>query len=175
MSKEASASATGWARWTGISSLIFSCICYGGGLAAPMLVLIPGSGDLTAWVKALKPDLMAPVSYSLIGGIAQLGRDHDWALLIILGLFCLVLPLLKFFIIWADALDTGLGDSFWAKAIKASGRYAMLEVFVLAILVVVVKGVPGGSKMVLAPSAWLFTASIFLSLLAAAFLKPKKS
>lgn len=175
MSREARASAGAWAQWIGIPLLIFSCLGYGMALGAPLLTLIPGAGDFTGWLKALKPDLMVPVSYSLIGGILHLWHDRDLALAAILGLFCIVLPLLKFFIIWAEALDTGLGDSFLAKAIKASAPYAMVEVFVLALLVVVVKELPGGSKMELELAAWFFTASVLFSLLAAALLKPKKN
>ena len=44
------------------------------------------------------------------------------------------------------------------------GKYSMLDVFVLAVIVIAVKGLPGGSKVILEMGVYFFGASIIMSL-----------
>jgi uncharacterized paraquat-inducible protein A len=50
----------------------------------------------------------------------------------------------------------------------------MVEVLLIALLVLVVKGMPGGSEVNIQAGAWLFTASVILSLVASRWLMDSK-
>lgn len=158
--------ALGPGRILSIVLLSVSCLAFGVALAAPIFSIVPGAGELTPWLRALKPEAMAQISQSLWGGIEILWKEGDLALAVLLGLFCLVLPFFKFMIMWSGILRAGMESSRWGKVITASAKYSMVEILILAILALVVKGLPGGSSMKFEPAAWFFVASILLSLLA---------
>jgi hypothetical protein len=156
----------GWGRILSIVLLSVSCLAFGVALAAPIFSIEPGAGELTPWLRALKPEAMAQISQSLWGGIEILWKEGDLALAFLLGLFCLVLPFFKFVVMWSGVLRAGMESSRWGKAVAATAKYSMVEILILAILALVVKGLPGGSSMNFEPAAWFFAASILLSLLA---------
>ena len=58
-------------------------------------------------------------------------------------------------------------DDFVCSGRRQSARYAMVEVFLIALMVLVLKSMPGGSYVELHAGTWLFTASVALSLIAA--------
>lgn len=155
--------------FVGLASFLF-------GLALGMSVfsLTPGVGELTGWLRLMKPDEMATTSQSLLGGIRLLWLDGNPFLASVLTAFCLILPISKFLILWGEAYGIPLGGSIWGRFCRATAPYAMVEVFVLALLVMVVKGLPGGSLIVIQSGAWCFTGSVLLSLFAAQLLKPTK-
>lgn len=154
-------------------SLGSACLLFGLALGLPVFSLTPGVGELTGWLRLLKPDEMATTTQSLLGGISLLWFDGDPFLACILTAFCLVLPITKFLILWGECFGMPIGDSLWGRFCRATAPYAMVEVFVLALLVMVVKGLPGGSLIVIQAGAWCFTGSVLLSLFAAQLLKPR--
>jgi paraquat-inducible protein A len=131
-------------------------------------------GALTGWLRLVRPEEMATSTQSLLGGIRLLWMDGNPLLACMLAAFCLILPLAKFLILWGECFKMPLGDSLWGRFCRATAPYAMVEVFVLALLVMVIKGLPGGSLIVIQAGAWCFTGSVLLSLFAAQLLKPAK-
>jgi uncharacterized paraquat-inducible protein A len=115
---------------------------------------------------------MATTTQSLLGGIRLLWIDGNPHLAGILISFCLILPLSKFVILWGECYGMPLGGSIWGRFCRTTAPYAMVEVFVLALLVMVVKGLPGGSLIVIETGAWCFTGSVLLSLMVSQLLKP---
>jgi len=155
--------------------LALSSFAFGAAMAAPLYSVLPGAGELTPWLRVLKPDAMTRISQSLLDGILMLFGDGDWVFACILGMFCLVFPLLKFVVVWSSVLQAGVESSFWGRLIASAAKYAMAEFFVLVVLMLVVKGLPGGSTMRIEPAAWFFLASVILSSLALEIVRPKKS
>ena len=153
-------------------SVGIACFLFGLALGMPVFSLTPGVGELTGWLRLLKPDEMATTTQSLLGGIRLLWLDGNPLLASVLTAFCLILPISKFLILWGEAYGMPLSGSIWGKFCRATAPYAMVEVFVLALLVMVVKGLPGGSLIVIQAGAWCFTGSVLLSLFAAQLLKP---
>ena len=153
-------------------SLGSACILFGLALGLPVFSLTPGVGELTGWLRLLKPDSMATTTQSLLGGIRLLWCEGNPLLALILISFCLVLPISKFLILGSESYGIALSGSIWGRFCRATAPYAMVEVFVLALLVMVVKGLPGGSLIVIQSGAWCFTGSVLLSLVAAQQLKP---
>jgi paraquat-inducible protein A len=113
-------------------------------------------------------------TYSLVGGIRQLWEHGEVGLAVIIGMFSLVFPLVKNALLVAATttllpLTHAHRRSLHAFAAK-TGKYSMLDVFVVAIIVVVVK--LGKSTEVAARSGvFLFCVAIALSMAASAFVR----
>ena len=110
-------------------------------------------------------------TYSLIGGIAELWRQQEMALALIIGGFSLIFPIAKNVLLVAATTSLfGLGHSH-RKVIHAAAaltaKYSMLDVFVAAVLVVVVK-LGRATEVVVRSGLFMFCGAIALSMLASA-------
>lgn len=79
---------------------------------------------------------------SLLGAVDQLYEKKEWILFIIIGLFSLCLPFVKIFSLMAILHIPHQGNSFLDKLlrwIEHWGKWSMLDVFVVALLLVSVK------------------------------------
>jgi len=157
--------------WFIRACLTLSCVFFGIALAAPIFSVTPGAGEFTAWLRLIKPDLMGKITQTLPGGIRLLWESGDIALSCLLAAFCVLLPVLKNIVLWAEALHLDVARTVGGRLLAASAPYAMVEVFVLAILVLAIKGLPGNTSIVLHPGAWFFTASVILGFISAQMLK----
>jgi paraquat-inducible protein A len=113
-------------------------------------------------------------TYSLIGGIGHLWRDGERVIAVIIGSFSLAFPLLKNAILVAATttilpLTAGHRRSLHALAAK-TGKFSMLDVFVVAILVVVVK-LGESTEVAVRSGTFLFCLAIALSMAASAFVR----
>jgi paraquat-inducible protein A len=108
-------------------------------------------------------------TYSLVGGIGQLWQQGEVALAMILGGFSLVFPLLKNALLVAATtsllpLTTAHRRSLHYFAAK-TGKYSMLDVFVVAVIVVVVK-MGESTEVAVRSGIFLFCLAIALSMAA---------
>lgn len=108
-------------------------------------------------------------SHSLIGGIVRLFEDGHVGLGVLLGAFSVVFPILKLATILV-ATSAQIGHSRaarrkWAKLAILSGKYSLLDVLVVAILVVVVK-LEGMVEIQPRIGTAAFSLAIFISLIA---------
>jgi paraquat-inducible protein A len=113
-------------------------------------------------------------TYSLVGGIRQLWEHGDTTLAFVIGGFSLVFPLVKnLLLVFATTrllpLTSAHRRSLHAFAAK-TGKYSMLDVFVVAILVVVVK-LGESTEVAVRSGLFLFCAAIALSMAASAFVR----
>ena len=152
--------------------LAVACVLFGAALSLPVFSITPSVGDLTGWVRMIRPQDMAQIQQALMAGIRLLWADGNPALAVILTVFCLVFPLFKFTVLWTEVYGGRVNPGILGRICRATAPYAMVEVFVLALLVMVIKGLPGGSLIVIQSGAWCFTGSVLLSLMAAQLLKP---
>ena len=145
------------------------------GLVAPAMTITTSFGRYDSWVRLVASDLLQnqPATYSLLGGILTLirGGQDLWIGLILL-LFSVCFPTLKLMTM-AGATETlsrgGRGGAFLWLA-HHSGKFSMLDVLVLAMLVLAIKGLPGSSELALRWGVWAFAASVLLSLIASLLL-----
>ena len=130
---------------------------YFAGLVLPMATL----------TKKFLPFVNTTDSYNLLQTIRNLFRDGDNLLGVILVLFTFVFPVTKFFSLFMGLL-AGWNDrnSRLYKIMKATGRWSMLDVFVVAILVVMlrVETMGGGLAMQARPGIYCFGASVLLAI-----------
>jgi paraquat-inducible protein A len=113
-------------------------------------------------------------TYSLVGGIEQLWEHGSPGLAIIIGLFSLAFPLIKNALLLAATttlLPLSMAHRRGLHAFAAkTGKYSMLDVFVVAIIVVVVK-LGKSTEVTVGSGTFLFCVAIALSMAASAFVR----
>jgi len=107
-------------------ALVVALICFLLGIWAPMLTV-------TKWIWISN-------TLSVLSAIEQLAVEGEWFLVVIITLFSVVVPsgkLVLLFYVWNQA-DTRLGRRLlhW---LHAAGKWSMLDVFVVAVLVASIK------------------------------------
>lgn len=146
--------------------LVATSILLGAGLFAPCMTLQPSFGGVDALVRLIKPDLISPTTYSLISGISSLLTGGNFLIGVVVLLFSVVFPVWKLGVYWAALarIRRGLPAGAPIRLVHQLGKWSMLDVFVLAVLVVAVKGLPGGSRVLIEWGAAAFCASVLLSI-----------
>ncbi len=113
-------------------------------------------------------------TYSLVGGIEQLWRHGNQGLAVVIGLFSLVFPLVKNILILAATTRLAPLTMAHRRALHAfaakTGKYSMLDVFVVAIIVVAVK-LGETTEVAVRSGTFLFCLAIALSMAASAFVR----
>ena len=155
--------------WSVRGLIAASAVLLGAGLAGPCMSVEPAFGNLDGWVRLLKPDLARPTHYSVVGGITTLLRNGSVALGVLLLAFSVVFPTAKLAVMAAatSALSQGHPAGLLMKLAHHAGKFSMLDVFVVGLIVLAIKGLPGGSKVTLGWGVATFSASVILSMVAA--------
>ena len=143
------------------------------GILLPCMTVYPKVGEYTFIAKMLAPKEFEPATHSIISGILTMVENGSVAVAVLLFVFSVIFPIWKLstFVYYTYRTKNTPSKSL-DFAVKL-GKYSMLDVFVLAVLVIAVKGLPGGSRMDLEVGIYFFTASIFLSLFIGQKIKPK--
>ena len=142
------------------------------GLIAPCMTIYPEFGQFTPWVKVLRPSLVTPTTYSILSGIFSMIRGGNVGIGLLLLAFSVAFPVAKLAVMayatqkLADRRPAGA----WLTIAHHTGKFSMLDVMVLGLIVVSIKGLPGGSRIVLGWGVWAFAASVVLSLIASILL-----
>ena len=142
--------------------VLISAILLGLGLSGPTLTIYPRAGEYTWVIEFLSPEELVPTTYSILGVIGKLLDGGDLFLGVILGLFSVVFPITKLGLYWVAAgcgSDVGRASGLLRWTHRA-GKFSMAEVFAPALMVVVVKTLPGGSTASVEWGAYVFVASI---------------
>jgi len=124
-----------------------------------LLVLFP-----VAWSAPLMRAGLLPFfdldAISVLSGLAVLW-DKDMALALIVGVFAIVAPLAK--VLGLAAVDFGLASPRLLGVLTQIGRLAMADIFLIALYVVVAKGV-GVGRLETGWGLWLLTFCVLASL-----------
>lgn len=132
------------------------------GIFGPCLQIVPGFGDYSPLVRVLKPDLTVPTSFSLFGGIKLMAEGGNMGLASVVFAFSVLFPVSKVSVFWIAANDTPRHPTF-KKAFRVAttlGKFSMVDVFVIALLVVAIKGLPGNTQVKLQWGFWCFCFSV---------------
>ena len=148
--------------------LSLSAVALGLGLVGPCMTIVPRMGRFTGWVRALRPDQLEPTTYSILSGIAAMREHGNAGIAAVLLGFSVVFPILKLAAMagGAAALYAGQRPHHAVRLTHHLGKFSMLDVLVIGLLVLAVKGLPGGSEVRLGWGVAAFAASVLLSLLA---------
>lgn len=131
--------------------LASAALAFGVGIWAPMLTL-------TRLV-------FLENTFSVLSGIQQLYLEGEYPLFVILGLFTLVLPVIKLTLLaWAWNRPWS-ANRRWLCWLDVLGKWSMLDVFVVALLVVAIQ-MRWLADVVVQPGIYVFCAAILLAMLA---------
>jgi paraquat-inducible protein A len=153
--------------WLLRACIALSAALLGAGLAGPCMAVLPAFGKYEGWIRLLKPSLARPTEYSVLGGITALIHNGNAALGVLLLSFSVVFPTLKLAVMSAAtaALAQGRSTGALMKLAHHAGKFSMLDVFVVGLIVLAIKGLPGGSRVTLGWGVAAFAASVILSML----------
>lgn len=148
--------------------LLLACCCFLGiGLLAPTLTIQPRAGEFTWLVELWDEEATKPMTYSIFGAIRDLYLMNNFFLALVLGLFSIAFPIFKLSLYWL-ATDRHLNSHSVNEALKWTSRlskFSMVEVLFLALLILTVKTLPGGSEAQIEWGAFAFFASAIGSML----------
>jgi paraquat-inducible protein A len=154
--------------WAVRACIAASAVLLGAGLAGPCMSILPAFGKYEGWVRLLKPDLARPTRYSVLGGITTLIENGSVGLGLLLLAFSVFFPTIKLAVMAAatSALSQGRSTGPLLLLAHHAGKFSMLDVFVVGLIVLAIKGLPGGSRVTLGWGVGAFAASVVLSILA---------
>ena len=116
------------AGWRVPLALAAAVVCLAAGVSLPIL-------QVSRFVLLREP-------FSIIDGVLALARGGDWLLAAIIAAFSIALPLLKIGILlvfWWRSRSGTTPSPRWLAALDAAGRWAMLDVLVVALVIFAVK------------------------------------
>jgi paraquat-inducible protein A len=159
--------------WSARVLIVVSAVLLGAGLAGPCMAIEPSFGSLDGWVRLLKPAMARPTRYSVFGGITTLIRNGNVALGVLLFAFSVVFPTIKLGVMAAAtaALAEGRPAGALMKLAHHAGKFSMLDVFVVGLIVLAIKGLPGGSRVTLGWGVAAFSASVVIGIVAALLIR----
>ena len=104
-------------------------------MAALMLLLI----GIFSPMITLEKFFIFSNQVSLFSGLIELQRQNEWFLFFLIGLFSVVFPIVKLFLLGVALNMSGDKHHGPLSWLESAGKWSMLDVFVVALLVVSVK------------------------------------
>ena len=139
-------------------------VCLGFGLLLPVIRIDPGDGTIRRFIMAFITP--GPSTYSILSSVWALiktGAAMDILLGIIIFLFSVVFPIMKLGVFYS-VLSGGNPNGRFPEFVHNWGRFSMLDVYVVAILILAIRSLPGGAQIQPSWGLILFTISVLLSL-----------
>ncbi len=164
----------GGLRLAAAALVVVSGLMFGAGLALPLFTVTPGAGPWTPLLRVLVIEQFQPVTYTLPGSVAMLWTDGELVLAALLALLSLALPVGKFCVLWWELTGHGVLPGWVPPFFRAVSHYAMIEVFLVSLTVLLIKGLPGGSQVHLHAGVWMFAVSVALSLMASRMIPERR-
>ena len=133
------------------------------------------AAGLIAPIITLKKFVVVENTFSVLSGIIQLAREGQWFLFVIIAGFSVVLPILKIAVLYRLVSRKRLCDARMHRYLHwmhLYGKWSMLDVFVVAILVALVQL---GDLLVIRPggAALAFAGVVMVTILAAESFDPR--
>ena len=153
--------------WTRVL-LVLAAATLGLGLTGPCMTITPHFGVYDGWVRLLTDaQYTAPKSFSILTGIKALDDQGQAGIATLLFVFSVCFPAAKLCVMgYAAASVHGRGRGRVLAIAHHAGKFSMLDVFVVGVLVVVLKGIPGETRVTIGWGLYAFAASVLLALVA---------
>ena len=149
--------------------VLLSAVAFAAGAVLPLLKLQPRAGQWTPVMNVLAPAHFGEKEVTLLGGIGAMWGGGEQLLAVGMGFFSVFLPLAKLSLLCMEALAPGQLPGPARQALGIVARFAMVEVFVVALFVLLAKELPGGSRVEVGAGGWAFVFSVVLGLCAGQF------
>ena len=149
-----------------------SAAALGLGLTGPCMTVVPNAGEWTGWVRLLEPRMLRPTTFSVLTGIDSMWRHDAEGLAGLLFAFSVAFPTAKLAILaWLAAhADPDAPHGPAGRLAHHVGKFSMLDVLVIGLVVVAVKGLPGGTEVRAGWALWAFAASVLAAMVASLLL-----
>ena len=139
---------------------------------APALVRSAQRGEpisaLTLFILVWLGHEVRTTSYSVLGGIAKLADQGHYAVALLVVCFSVLFPATKLVVLWFSLLGFSVRDRTLYRAIERFGHWSMADVFIIALLLVALSGIPM-TAISLNLGYYLFASSV-LATIAATYL-----
>lgn len=139
-------------------------VCLGLGIMLPVMRIDANGGGIKGFIMAFITP--GPSSYSILSSVWTLIKNGvvlDILLASIIFIFSVVFPILKLGVFYHKLNDGNLNRGISALVHKW-GRFSMLDVYIVAILILTIRTLPGGAQIKPSWGIILFTISVLLSL-----------
>jgi paraquat-inducible protein A len=135
------------------------------GLFAPCMTITPHFGRhdaLARWLGLLKE----PKTYSIATGVLKLLEGGNVPIGLLLLVFSVLFPVAKLIVLRAAIHDArrGLEPGRARGLVSAFGKYSMVDVFFIALLVLASQTLPGGTTVEIRWGAYAFAAAALVAL-----------
>ncbi len=147
-------------------------VCLGLGIMLPVMRIDANDGTIRGFIMAFITP--GPSSYSILSSVWALikkGIVMDILLGGIIFLYSVVFPILKLSVFYhtlsggtPSTLSGGTPSSGISAFVHKWGRFSMLDVYIVAILILTIRSLPGGAQIKPSWGLLLFTISVLLSL-----------
>lgn len=134
------------------------------GLTAPCMTIVTRMGEATELAHDMGL-LPSPESYSVLRGIIALFDNGDLAIGILLLVFSVLFPVTKLIVVRLTLkVDPAAAPHRLLSFIAVLSKYSMIDVFVIALMVIASKTLPGGSEIDLEWGTIAFATAALLSM-----------
>jgi len=139
-------------------------VCLALGIMLPVMRINVDDGTIRGFIMAFITP--GPSSYSILSSVWVLlskGVVMDILLACIIFLFSVVFPFLKLGVFY-HKLNDGTVNKRISALVHRWGRFSMLDVYIVAILILTIRTLPGDAQIRPSWGILLFTISVMLSL-----------
>jgi len=152
-----------WAIRLGIGA---AAVSLGFGLVLPCMSTQTHFGEYQSWIRLLRPNLEQTRQYSVLSGILAMLRHEGMAIGLLLLFFSAIFPTAKLAVMAyaTHALARGQRAGWLLAAAHHTGKFSMLDVLVLALIVIAIKGLGPNTEVRLQIGVGLFAGSVLASL-----------
>ena len=134
--------------------ILASAFSFGAACALPLMVIQPELGAVQPIVELFDATAVQDQQIFLLESIWSLWNTGEWILALVIALCALLLPILKFMLLYLEHANSSIRVP--AKIRETISKLAMAEVFLIALILVVIKEMPGGTEVHLAPGFYCF-------------------
>ncbi len=146
------------------------------GLLTPFFSLHPNFGE--GFANKIAPHVVGglnPQTYSILEGVWHLYSLGEWFIATLILVCSVVVPIVKLgALTWAAM--TGMVRSyhpFMLRLLQTLGKWGMLDVLIVAVLVVAYRHFPGGTRVHVEIGLYFFAVSVLLSMVGGFLLPPR--
>ncbi len=153
----------GWKPWAALNWLCHGVLAVG--LMAPCMTIVPRMGSATDVARSIGL-LPQAESYSVLSGILALFEDGDLVIALVLLTFSVLFPVAKLVVVrlTLQGAVCGAVPQKLLAAMAMFSKYSMTDVFVIALIVVASRTLPGDSQINLEWGAIAFALAALLSM-----------
>ena len=153
----------GWKPWAALNWLCHAVLALG--LMAPCMTVVPRLGSATEVARAAGL-LPAAESYSVLSGILALFENGDLVIASLLLAFSVLFPVAKLVVVRLTLQGAAHGavPERVLSAMAIFSKYSMTDVFVIALIIVASRTLPGDSQIDLEWGALAFATAALLSM-----------